>query len=109
MFAVVALTPLSVYPGGAPVPPTVPNPFYAPDILYGVTKLTDWFEQKDNALIAQTYLQAPEGTYKYVLADDQIHDNKIILASRGIMPEVSPFLSGAEQGLPERPGIVEVP
>ena len=55
-WAVFALTPKSLAKGGI-IPHNVPNPTYAPDIMYGLQLLTPWFAVQDNASLALVQLQ----------------------------------------------------
>lgn len=79
MFAAVALTLHTNYPAGRA------------ENVYSVAPLTPWFVQYDSAVLAQMNVQAPEGTYPYVLGQDQIVDGLVTLPADPKFPLAPPL------------------
>jgi hypothetical protein len=79
MFAAVALTLVTNYPGGRA------------ENVYSVAPLTPWFVQYDSAVLAQMNVKAPEGTFPYVLGEEQIVDGQVTLPADTRFPQAPPL------------------
>lgn len=79
MFAAVALTLHTNYPGGRA------------ENVYSVAPVTPWFVQYDSAVLAQMNVQVPEGTFPYVLSQDQIVDGLVTLPADPRFPTAPPL------------------
>lgn len=96
MFAAVALTLVTNYPGGRA------------ENVYSVAPLTPWFAQYDSAVLAQMNVKAPEGTFPYVLASEQIVDGQVTLAADPRFPQAPPLPHTPPAPAPE-PYVPQVP
>lgn len=90
MFAVVALTLVTNYPEGRAVN------------VYSAVPVTPWFVQYDSAALASMNTQVPEGTYPYILGDEEIVDGLVTLPADPRFPQAPP-LPRVPPPLPEVP------
>lgn len=81
MFAAVALTLVENYPAGRA------------ENVYSVKPVTPWFLHYDSAALAQMNVQVPEGTFPYILSNDQIVNDLVTLPADPRFPQAPPLPS----------------